>query len=60
MAKKLTVRNADGSLKRIGINPLFGHYEIFSDALRQAYGAPWFDAERPAACSRRTRAGPRC
>jgi multiple sugar transport system substrate-binding protein len=43
-AKKLTVRNADGSLKRIGINPLFGHYEVFSDALRQAYDAPWFDA----------------
>jgi multiple sugar transport system substrate-binding protein len=44
MAKKLTVRNADGSLKQIGINPLFGHYEVFSDALRQSYGAPWFDA----------------
>jgi multiple sugar transport system substrate-binding protein len=43
-AKKLTVRNSDGSLKRIGLNPLFGHYEVFSDALRQAYGAPWFDA----------------
>ena len=45
MAKKLTVRNADGSLKRIGINPLFGHYETISDGLRQAYGAPWFDAK---------------
>jgi multiple sugar transport system substrate-binding protein len=44
MAKKLTVRNADGSLERIGLNPLFGHYEVFSDALRQSYGAPWFDA----------------
>ncbi|MDX6621633.1 MAG: multiple sugar transport system substrate-binding protein [Gaiellales bacterium] len=44
MAKKLTVRKPDGSLKRIGINPLFGHYEVFSDALRQSYGAPWFDA----------------
>jgi multiple sugar transport system substrate-binding protein len=43
MAKKLTLRNPDGSLNRIGINPLFGHYEVFSDALRQAYGAPWFD-----------------
>ena len=44
MAKKLTVRNADGSLKRVGLNPLFGHYETFADGLRQAYGAPWFDA----------------
>jgi multiple sugar transport system substrate-binding protein len=44
MAKKLTVRNADGSLKRVGLNPLFGHYETISDGLRQAYGAPWFDA----------------
>ncbi|HET6265434.1 MAG TPA: hypothetical protein VFD95_11280, partial [Usitatibacter sp.] len=44
MAKKLTVRNPDGSLKRIGLNPLFGHYETFADGLRQAYGAPWFDA----------------
>ena len=43
-AKKLTVRGSDGSLKRIGLNPLFGHYEVFADALRQAYGAPWFDA----------------
>ena len=43
-AKKLTVRNADGSLKRIGLNPLFGHYETFADGLRGAYGAPWFDA----------------
>ena len=59
MAKKLTVRNADGSLKRIGLNPLFGHYETFADGLRQAYGAPWFDAKRPARCSPRTRAGPR-
>ena len=45
MAKKLTVRNSDGSLKQIGINPLFGHYEVFADALRQSYGAPWFDAK---------------
>ena len=45
MAKKLTVRNADGSLERIGLNPLFGHYETFSDGLRGAYGAPWFDAK---------------
>ena len=59
MAKKLTVRNADGSLKRIGIDPLFGHYEVFSDALRQAYGAPWFDAAA-SRNSRRIRAGPRC
>jgi multiple sugar transport system substrate-binding protein len=44
MAKKLTIRNKDGSLKRIGINPLFGHYEVFADALREAYGAPWFNA----------------
>ena len=59
MAKKLTVRNADGSLKRIGINPLFGHYETISDGLRQAYGAPWFDG-RASPCCPRTRAGPRC
>jgi multiple sugar transport system substrate-binding protein len=45
MAKKLTVRNPDGSLKRVGLNPLFGHYETISDGLRQAYGAPWFDAK---------------
>ena len=45
MAKKLTVRKADGSLKQIGFNPIFGHYETFGDALRIAYGAPWFDAD---------------
>ncbi|HET6175168.1 MAG TPA: extracellular solute-binding protein [Gaiellales bacterium] len=45
MAKKLTVRGSNGSLKRIGLNPLFGHYETFADGLREAYGAPWFDAK---------------
>jgi multiple sugar transport system substrate-binding protein len=44
-AKKLTVRKPDGSLERIGLNPLFGHYETFADGLRGAYGAPWFDAK---------------
>jgi multiple sugar transport system substrate-binding protein len=45
MAKKLTVRNADGTLKRIGINPFFKHYESFADALRLAYGPPWLTAD---------------
>ena len=51
-AKKLTVLNADGSLKVVGINPFMGHYEPFSDALRIAYGAPWFDAKGKPVLSR--------
>jgi multiple sugar transport system substrate-binding protein len=52
MARKLTVRNADGSLKRVGLNPFFGHYETFTDGLRQAYGATWFDAKGQPSLSR--------
>ena len=60
MAKKLTVRNADGSLKRVGLNPLFGHYETFADGLRAGLRRALVRRKRPAACSPRIPAGPRC
>jgi multiple sugar transport system substrate-binding protein len=43
-AKKLTVRNADGTIKVAGFVPWNTYYEMLADPLRLAYDAPWFDA----------------
>jgi multiple sugar transport system substrate-binding protein len=41
VALKLTSYNADGSIKTLGFNPLFGFYENASGALSQAAKAGW-------------------
>ncbi len=45
-AKKLTVKNADGSLKVVGYDPEFGFYQNTSGAYSTLFGAKWFDKER--------------
>jgi multiple sugar transport system substrate-binding protein len=44
-AKKLTVRNADGSLKTVGFLPLFDFYENAAAHLAPAVGAKWLTAD---------------
>ncbi|GID97690.1 ABC transporter substrate-binding protein [Amorphoplanes digitatis] len=44
-AKKLTVRNPDGSLKRVGFLPLFDFYENAPSHLAPAVGATWLTAD---------------
>ncbi len=44
-AKKLTVKNADGSLKRVGFLPLFDFYENAAAHLAPATGAKWLTAD---------------
>ena len=55
-AKKLTVRNADGSIKVAGFVPLGKYYEdSVAGGLVQAYGARWFDSSGKAQLSRDSR-----
>ena len=42
-AKKLTVRNADGSLKVVGYDPMFGFYQNTAGAYQPLAGAKYFD-----------------
>jgi multiple sugar transport system substrate-binding protein len=52
-AKKLTVRNSDGSIKVAGFVPLGKYYEdAISGGMVQAYGAHWFDSSGKADLSR--------
>lgn len=44
-AKKLTVKNADGSLKTVGFLPLFDFYENSASHLAPAVGATWLTPE---------------
>ena len=44
-AKKLTVRNADGSLKVVGIDPFIGFYENVPERWIQAFGGKWLDSK---------------
>ncbi|BFU41988.1 ABC transporter substrate-binding protein [Krasilnikovia sp. MM14-A1004] len=44
-AKKLTVRNPDGSLKRVGFLPLFDFYENAAAHLAPTVGAKWLTAD---------------
>jgi len=44
-AKKLTVRNRDGSLKVVGFNPFIGFYENVPERWITAYGGKWQDAK---------------
>ncbi len=42
-AKKLTVKNANGSLKVVGYDPEFGFYQNTAGAYQPTFGASWFD-----------------
>jgi len=42
-AKKLTVRNSDGSLKVVGIDPMDGFYENAAAHWGPSWGADWID-----------------
>lgn len=43
-AKKLTTKNADGSLKVVGYNPFFGFYQNTSGAYQPLVNGKWFDS----------------
>ncbi|MDI6909204.1 ABC transporter substrate-binding protein [Nocardioides sp.] len=43
MAKALTVRNPDGSIKVAGFVPTFGFYENTPEVMAPAWGAQWLD-----------------
>jgi multiple sugar transport system substrate-binding protein len=43
-AKKLTVRNSDGSLKVVGLDPLDGFYENVAAHWAPSWGVDWTDA----------------
>jgi multiple sugar transport system substrate-binding protein len=43
-AKKLTQKNADGSLKVVGYNPFFGFYQNTSGAYQPLVNGKWFDS----------------
>jgi multiple sugar transport system substrate-binding protein len=44
-AKKLTVRNKDGSLKVVGFDPTIGFYENVPERWAQAFGAKYIDSK---------------
>jgi multiple sugar transport system substrate-binding protein len=44
-AKKLTVRNPDGSLKVVGFDPFIGFYENVPERWIQAFGGTYIDAK---------------
>jgi multiple sugar transport system substrate-binding protein len=44
-AKKLTKKNADGSLKVVGYNPFFGFYQNTAGAYQPLVNAKWFDGQ---------------
>jgi multiple sugar transport system substrate-binding protein len=43
-AKKLTVRNPDGSIKVAGIDPFIGFYENVPERWGQSFGVKWLDS----------------
>jgi multiple sugar transport system substrate-binding protein len=43
MAEKLTTRNADGSIKTIGFDPLSNFYEGYNIYLGNSWGADWYN-----------------
>jgi multiple sugar transport system substrate-binding protein len=47
-AKKLTVRNPDGSLKQVGLDPFIGFYENVPERWIQAFGGTYTDANNKA------------
>jgi multiple sugar transport system substrate-binding protein len=51
-AKKLTKRNADGSLKQVGFDPFFGFYQNTPGAYQPLVGAKYFDKDGKSALSK--------
>jgi multiple sugar transport system substrate-binding protein len=51
-AKKLTKRNADGSLKVVGFDPYFGFYQNTAGAYQPLVGAKYFDSDGKSALSK--------
>jgi multiple sugar transport system substrate-binding protein len=51
-AKKLTQRNADGSLKVVGYDPFFGFYQNTAGAYQPLVGAKYFDAQGKSSLSK--------
>ena len=51
-AKKLTTKNADGSLKVVGYNPFFGFYQNTAGAYQPLVNAKWFDSSGKSNLSR--------
>ena len=56
-AKKLTVRNPDGTIKVAGFVPLNQWEELGPGDLGNAWGAKWFDIQRQGRSSPTIRAG---
>jgi multiple sugar transport system substrate-binding protein len=52
VAKKLTTKNADGSLKVVGFNPFFGFYQNTAGAYQPSVNGKWFDAQGKSSLSR--------
>jgi multiple sugar transport system substrate-binding protein len=44
-AKRLTVRNSDGSLKVVGFNPFWGWYQNTPGVYSSFWGVKWFDGK---------------
>ena len=44
-AKKLTVKNPDGTLKQVGLDPFIGFYENVPERWIQSYGGKYTDAQ---------------
>src|SRR3954453_2473225 len=51
-AKKLTVKNSDGSLKQVGIDPFIGFYENVPERWIQSYGGKYIDGQGHAILSK--------
>src|SRR4051794_17794623 len=51
-AKKLTVKNSDGSLKQVGIDPFIGFYENVPERWIQSYGGKYVDQQGHAILSK--------
>src|SRR6188508_1537913 len=52
IAKKLTTKNADGSLKVVGYNPFFGFYQNTAGAYQPSANAKWFDSQGKSSLSK--------
>jgi len=48
MAKKLTKRNADGSLKVVGFDPFFGFYQNTAGAYQPLFNGKYFNGDKSA------------
>ena len=52
VAKKLTTKNADGSLKVVGYNPFFGFYQNTAGAYQPSVNGKWFDSQGKSSLSK--------